>query len=151
MICCNYFWRWKSKSPYRDGLSKKKQLNDLDLRKAIRVAHKRIMRSPPIRWVKLWPSLRGTKQSRCLIDYHVIPDCFVPPKKQNCNMFIICDIKSIKERSLTYHPGEMSEISRGLREAIPPDSSVSTSLIPEGLHKINAQMKYPVSSLRDEK
>jgi hypothetical protein len=66
-------------------------------------------------------------------------------------MFIISDIKSIKERSLTYHPGGMSEISRGLREAIPPDSSASTSLIPEGLHKINAQMKYPVSSLRDEK
>jgi hypothetical protein len=110
-------------------------------------------------------------------------------------MFIICHIKSIKERSLTYHPGGMSEInkmhpllcamsliyhpggmseinkmhqllyamsliyhpggmseiSRGLREAIPPDSSASTSLIPEGLHKINAQMKYPVSSLRDER
>ena len=79
------------------------------------------------------------------------PDCFLPPKKQNCNMFIISDIRGIKERSLTYHPGGMSEISRGLREAIPPDSSASTSLIPEGLHKINAQMKYPVSSLRDEK
>jgi hypothetical protein len=65
-------------------------------------------------------------------------------------MFIICDIKSIKEQTLTYHPGGMSEISRGLREAIPPDSSASTSLIPEGLHKINAQMKHPVSSLRDE-
>jgi hypothetical protein len=66
-------------------------------------------------------------------------------------MFIICNIKSIKEWSLTYHPGGISEISRGLREAIPPDSSASTSLIPEGLHKINVLMKYPVSSLRDER
>ena len=52
---------------------------------------------------------------------------------------------------MAYHPGGMAEISRGLREAIPPESDVSHPLIPEGLHEINAQQKHTVTSLRDEK
>ena len=59
--------------------------------------------------------------------------CFVPSKKQNRNMYMVSDIKSIKERSLTYYPRGMSEISRGLREAIPPEPETgSPFFIPEG-------------------
>ena len=62
------------------------------------------------------------------------------PKKQNCNMLII---KISEERSLTYHPGGMAEISRGLREAIPPEHKTGTHFyIPEGWHRMSLLYVY---------
>ena len=66
-------------------------------------------------------------------------------------MFIMSNIKSINEQPFTYHPGGMAEISRGLREAIPPERDVPHPHIPEGLHEINAQQKHTVPSLRDDR
>jgi hypothetical protein len=57
-----------------------------------------------------------------------------------------------EERIVVYHPGGMSEISRGLREAIPPERkpTAPTSFIPEGWQRRFCHRLIFLLSLRDK-